>query len=66
MIEDAIEKQTQAILANPYISGFCFCQFVDVEGEVNGIYTYDRELKFDAARLREIFGAPAAIEKHNK
>jgi len=35
----------------------------DVEQEQNGIYTYDRRLKFDAERLRKAFGAPAAIEK---
>ena len=62
-IEDAIEQQTQAILSNPYISGFCFCQFTDVEGEVNGIYTYSRGLKFNTARMKEIFSAPAAIER---
>ena len=60
-IEDAIENQTQAILNHPYITGFCFCQLTDTEGEVNGVYTYDRKLKFNALRLREIFGAPAAI-----
>jgi beta-galactosidase/beta-glucuronidase len=61
-IEDAIGQQTQAILNNPYISGFCFCELTDVEGEVNGIYTYDRKLKFNAAHMKEIFTAPAAIE----
>jgi beta-galactosidase/beta-glucuronidase len=60
-IEDAIQDQTQAILNHPYITGFCFCQLTDTEGEVNGIYTYDRKPKFNASRLREIFGAPAAI-----
>jgi len=64
-IEDAIEDQTQAILNHPFISGFCFCQLTDTEGEVNGIYTYDRKLKFNTSRLREIFGAPAAILKNN-
>lgn len=64
-IEDAIEQQTQVILNHPYISGFCFCQLTDVEGEVNGVYTYDRKLKFDGNRLKEIFMAPAAIMKSN-
>ena len=26
-------------------------------------HTYDRKLKFNAERLKEIFGTPAAIEK---
>lgn len=31
-----------------------YTQTTDVEGEVNGLYTYDREvLKVDAARVRE-------------
>jgi beta-galactosidase/beta-glucuronidase len=62
-IEDAIGKQTQAILGHAHISGFCFTQLTDIEGEVNGIYTYDRKLKFDTQRMRKIFSAPAMIEK---
>ncbi len=53
---------TAALTEHPYISGFCYTQLTDVEQEQNGIYTYDRKLKFDAERLRAIFSAPAAIE----
>jgi len=37
-------------------------QLTDVEKEVNGVYTYDRKLKFNTERPKKYFGAPAAIE----
>jgi len=63
MVENLVEKLTKVLLNNPNISGFCYTQLTDVEQEVNGIYTYDRKLKFNAERLKKIFGAQAAIEK---
>ena len=33
------------------------------EQEVNGVYTYGRRRKFNSARLKKYFGAPAAMEK---
>ncbi len=61
-IEDLIEKLTRVLLDNPNISGFCYTQLTDVEQEINGLYTYDRKLKFNMNRLKNIFGSPAAIE----
>ncbi len=58
-----IEELTRALTEQPSISGFTYTQLTDVEQEENGIYTYDRKLKFDAARLKKAFGAPAAIEQ---
>ncbi|NOY81672.1 MAG: hypothetical protein GXP31_11810 [Kiritimatiellaeota bacterium] len=58
-----IEKLTEVLTTHPHISGFCYTQLTDVEQEQNGIYTFDRKLKFDATRLRRAFGAPAAIEQ---
>ncbi|MDZ7722252.1 MAG: glycoside hydrolase family 2 TIM barrel-domain containing protein [candidate division KSB1 bacterium] len=58
---DLLMEQTMALLENPYISGFCYTQLYDIEGEVNGIYTYDRKLKFDRDRLEAIFTAPNVI-----
>ncbi len=49
-----LEALTDAIRSLDYISGFCYTQLTDVEQEQNGIYTYDRKEKFDAARLRSI------------
>ncbi len=61
-----IEKLTGVLTSHPHISGFCYTQLTDVEQEQNGIYTYDRKLKFDAVRLRRAFGAPAAIEQADR
>ena len=35
--------------SHPRICGFCYTQLTDVEQEVNGLYTYDRQPKFDPA-----------------
>ena len=63
--EDALSRiveLTAVLLENPRVAGFCYTQLTDIEQEQNGLYTYSRQLKFDAERLRAAFGAPAAIE----
>jgi beta-galactosidase/beta-glucuronidase len=65
-VEDEIERLTLVLTNHPHIAGFCYTELYDIEQEVNGIYTYDRKLKFNAKRMQEIFGAPAAIEKQNR
>jgi beta-galactosidase/beta-glucuronidase len=62
-VEDRIKALTDILLDHPHISGFTYTQLTDVEQEVNGIYTYERQPKFDIKHLSRIFGAPAAIEK---
>ena len=62
-VEDLVKALTDVLLENPNIAGYTYTQLTDVEQEVNGVYTYDRKPKFDIARLKTIFGAPAAIEK---
>lgn len=52
---------TSVLKDHPHIAGFCYTQLTDVEQEKNGIYTYDRCLKFDADRIRAIFQGPATI-----
>ncbi len=54
---------TEALLDHPKICGFCYTQLYDVEQEQNGLYTYERECKFDSQILRDINIRPAAIEK---
>ena len=44
----------QAIARIPGFAGLCYTQLTDVEQEINGLMTYDRKLKFDAQKLREI------------
>ncbi|OYT64616.1 hypothetical protein B6U74_05160 [Candidatus Bathyarchaeota archaeon ex4484_205] len=36
------------------VTGFCYTQLYDVEGEVNGFLTYNREYKIDPELIREI------------
>ena len=61
-VEELIGELTLILANNPNIAGYCYTQLTDVEQEVNGVYTYDRKLKFDTERLKKFFGAPAAIE----
>jgi len=60
-----VKNLTDVLLENPNISGFTYCQLTDVEGEVNGVYFYNREPKFDIKKFRTIITAPAAIEQIN-
>jgi len=52
---ERIEKLINAIQSSGIISGFCYTQFSDIEQEKNGIYTYDRQPKFEMERIRSIF-----------
>ena len=52
-----LEAQVDALLSiSDHVWGYCYTQLTDVEQEENGIYYYDRKAKYDAARLRAIFG----------
>ena len=53
---------TDALLDNDRIMGLCYTQLTDVEQEQNGLYTYDRHSKFDAAWIRSVMSRKAAIE----
>ena len=55
---------TNALLDSRYMFGFCYTQLYDVEQEQNGMYTYDRKLKFDAARIRKINARQAECESN--
>lgn len=54
---------TDALLNNPAICAFCYTQLTDVEQEVNGLYTYNRQPKFDPAVIKAINSRKAAIEE---
>ena len=57
---------TAAIMDIPTIMGFCYTQLTDVEQEQNGLYYYDRTLKFPKEiydKIRDTNMAKAAIEK---
>lgn len=57
------EGLTAALLDAPNIMGFCYTQLYDVEQEQNGLYTYEREKKFDDySRIVSANTKKAAIE----
>lgn len=58
------EGLTTALLDNPCIFGFCYTQLYDIEQEVNGLYTYAREPKFDMNRIKAVNMRKAAIEEN--
>lgn len=58
-----LEGLTKAIADNPNMFGYCYTQLHDVEQEQNGVYSYERELKFDKEKLKAIFGMPARYEQ---
>jgi len=43
--------------------GYCYTQLTDIYQEQNGIYRFDRGVKFDMARIRNAQQRPAAIEQ---
>lgn len=43
-----------SLLECPNVAGFCYTQLTDVEQEINGLLTYDRQPKVDPAKIREI------------
>jgi len=52
----------EALLFNPFINGLCYTQLTDVEQETNGLYTYDRQPKFDPDIFRAVLTQRAAWE----
>ncbi len=48
------EAITQAIKDLDYVVGFCYTQTTDVQQEVNGLMTINREFKVSPDRIREI------------
>ena len=57
------EGLCSALLDDPAMFGYCYTQLTDVYQEQNGIYTFDRDPKFDLTRIKAIPTKQAAIEK---
>jgi len=57
------EGLCSVLLDDPSMFGYCYTQLTDVYQEQNGIYYFDRQVKFDLERLRLIQGRQAAIEE---
>lgn len=54
---------TEALLQNKGVCAFCYTQLYDIEQEVNGLYTYDRKIKFSTDEIAAINKQIAEIEK---
>ena len=54
----------KAIAKSQSLVGFCYTQLCDVEQEVNGLLTYDREFKVDPNKIKAIndFFVPASVK----
>jgi beta-galactosidase/beta-glucuronidase len=55
--EEFLEKYRdlmEGIASLKFVAGFCYTQLTDIEQETNGVLTYDRKPKLDAARIAEI------------
>ncbi|ALC89445.1 glycoside hydrolase family 2 [Bacillus sp. FJAT-18017] len=44
----------EAVYASKALHGFCYTQLTDVEQEINGLLSYNREPKCELAKIREI------------
>lgn len=56
-----LEAQVRVLIEmSDMMWGFCYTQLTDVEQEQNGIYYYDRGVKYDMERVRKIFQMPVA------
>lgn len=53
---------TAVLRDNPLMFGYCYTQLTDTFQEQNGIFDFDRNPKFDLARLREVQELLAAYE----
>ncbi len=61
-VTQLISDLTKVLTDNPKIAGYTYTQLTDVFQETNGIYTFDRELKFPLEKIRKAFVQTAAIE----
>ncbi|WP_302591954.1 glycoside hydrolase family 2 protein [Marvinbryantia sp.] len=55
---EAYRRVIDAVYASKALWGFCYTQLTDVEQEINGLLTYDREPKCDVKKIREINERP--------
>ena len=63
---DRFEKLCAILLDDVNMFGYCYTQLTDIYQEQNGIYKFDRGLKFDMDRIRAAQVKPAAIELAGK
>lgn len=52
---------TLAVKQLPYVCGYCYTQLTDVQQEINGLLTEERDFKVEPEKIREINEARAGI-----
>lgn len=60
---ERFEGLTTVFMENDDICGICYTQLYDIEQEINGLYTYEREAKFDINVFKNILSKKARIEE---
>jgi hypothetical protein len=60
---DRFEQLCSILLDDPAMFGYCYTQLTDIYQEQNGLYAFDRSVKFDMDRIRLVQQRVAAIEK---
>ena len=56
------EGLCDVLLNDPKMFGYCYTQLTDIYPEENGVYTFDRQPKFDNEKLKAVQTKRAAIE----
>ncbi|MDF2815277.1 MAG: glycoside hydrolase family 2 [Paenibacillus sp.] len=51
---ERLQAVVRPLLQSPVVQGFCYTQLTDVEQEINGLVTYDRQLKVPLEYIRMI------------
>jgi len=51
---DDYRRIMEAVFASKALHGFCYTQLTDVEQEINGILTYDRQPKCDLNKIKQL------------
>jgi beta-galactosidase/beta-glucuronidase len=59
------ERIMKAVYASKALWGYCYTQLYDVEQELNGFVTYDRELKCNLSRIKEINDSSHLIQLYS-
>ncbi len=52
-----LREIVETVMASPVLQGFCYTQLTDVEQEINGLLTYDRQPKTDLNTIAAINNA---------
>ena len=60
---ERIKGLCEVLLENPHMFGYCYTQLTDTFQEQNGIYTFDRQPKYDVSKFAEVQRQTAAIEE---